>query len=107
MSSGVPQGSVLEPTLVLIFINDNPCYIFADVNADGKLEGDIEAVEVWSRKWNHPLNLTKCLRMTSAGEHRGNEMRDIMISQAKDPDVTNTSNFEPSEQCASAANKAF
>lgn len=74
VASGVPQGSVLGPTLFLIYIRDLPdvvssciCSIFAD---DTKLYGnplhhyddiqsDLNAVSSWSSKWLLPLNSSK------------------------------------------------
>ena len=74
--SGIPQGSVLGPTLFVIFINDMPdvaqnCLkLFAD---DAKLYGtirseddvislqnDINNLTEWSKMWQLPFNVGKC-----------------------------------------------
>ena len=74
--SGIPQGSVLGPTLFVIFINDMPnaiknsCMLFAD---DAKLyrtiqtkedasslQEDIDSLVRWSLNWQLPFNVEKC-----------------------------------------------
>ena len=73
---GIPQGSVLGPTLFVIFINDMPAVarncieLFAD---DAKLystirseddvislQNDINNLAEWSMLWQLPLNVEKC-----------------------------------------------
>ena len=79
VSSGVPQGSVLGPTLFVIYINDLPesvqsnILLYAD---DSKLfravrgyedtqmfQQDLSAMEEWSKKWLLKFHPEKCHMM--------------------------------------------
>ena len=76
VTSGVPQGTILGPTLFLIYVNDIPNVItstiklFADdtkiyrefnnVDDTLALQSDLDSLENWTKSWQVKFNSEKC-----------------------------------------------
>ena len=108
VTSGVPQGSVLGPTLFIYFINDLPITpehmgkIFADdtkswneilsIIDQSNMQSGINALVEWSVKWMLAFNGDKCNML-----HLGKNNPKLSYT-IKDGDITKTLNETTSEK---------
>ena len=128
--SGVPQGSVLGPTLFIMFINDIDLamdvtgaflYKFADDTKAGMvveseeqrdiLQAGIERLETWSQDWQMLFNTSKCHVLHLGNKNKkfeyrmGGRVLEKVVSE-KDVGVLIHESLKPSMQVTKAAEKA-
>jgi hypothetical protein len=122
VTSSVPQGSVLGPTLFLVFINDLtekiqlPNYLYADdtkiigstatIADKRRLQDDIDNFLQWSLKWQMPVNVTKC-KILPFGKSGGLPGSDLELTKCeKDLGVLISSNGKFNDHISKTVMKA-
>ena len=125
ISSGIPQGSVLGPTLFTIFVKDMPTQVtnsiklFADdtklycrmPDGGAGLQADIDALVKWSEKWLLPFNVSKC-RVMHIGSHNPEQLYTLngapveAVAEERDLGVVIDRQLKFHTQTAAAVSKA-
>ena len=133
VTSGVPQGSVLGPTLFLLFVNELPSLVegrikmFADDcklyrpigdTTDGQsLQQDLFELEKWTDQWLLKFNSSKCKVMHIATKNphidyqmRGDNGQYSSLKETmdeKDLGINVANTLKPTTHCQKAASKVM
>ena len=122
--SGVPQGSVIDPLLFVLFINDLPesvksavklfaddVKLIGDANDSAGIQEDLDCISTWKNDWCMEFNSEKCTVMhigkNDARQRYYLEENELaIVGTEKDLGVTFSESFDWSEHIEQSIGKA-